>query len=359
MVSRIHDVGKTGRRVLAGTLVILLLASSATAQTLPGAAAGSGARAIPSTRPAYSRVEKVPEELFDESRRSAVMLPSSPGEGDQAVPVRAPGVRKRAAADGLLLPEGYMVASRAARIAKQGDWFIAELGKSADLPDSPPLRVLPNQQLSMLQAILAQSAAPTSFLITGRITEFQGANYILIENIEEVITIPARDSAPAEPSAATEPPSPATPGGKEPTAEEVLKQLLERPARRSVALPQLTQIIPAEGPGSTTATAESRPGVAPATGSLLPERALMIDRVGRVVPGEKWWTLVFENRGQQAADKPIRLLPSRLLESAVSLSKGGTQSAVFLVSGEITTYENNNYLLLRKALLRRHGGNIR
>ena len=86
---------------------------------------------------------------------------------------------------------------------------------------------------------------------------------------------------------------------------------------------------------------------------------MLIDRVGRVVPGEKWWTLVFENRGQQASDKPIRLLPSQLLESAISLSKGGTQSAIFLVSGEITTYENNNYLLLRKVLLRRLVGNIR
>jgi hypothetical protein len=231
----------------------------------------------------------------------------------------------------------------------------------ADLPDSPPLRVLPNQQLAMLQAVLAQPGATTGFLITGRIKEFLGSNYILIESIEEILTAPADGAAVVNTTPAPNPESQpsAAPGGREPTAEDILKKLLERPTRRSVALPQLSQAAPAERPANASAPAESQPEAGGPSSGLLPEHAMLVDRVGRVVPGEKWWTLVFENRGRQAADKPIRLLPCRLLESAISLSKGGTQAAVFVVSGEVTTYENNNYLLLNKVLVRRHVGNIR
>lgn len=310
---------------------------------------------VPVSQPTYSRVEKIPEELFDDSRRSVILLPSTPGEVGRPAEDRSQGARKRILPETPLLPEGYVVASREARIETEGDWLVAHLRKSTDLPDGPPLRILPNQQLSMLRAVLKQSPPPTSFLMTGRITEFMGANYILLENIEEVCADGAEAGAPAE-AAPQSTPADAT-RDREPTAEEILRQLLSRPTRRSVALPQLTQII--QGDDGRAVTTESRPEEPGAAAGLLPERAMLVDRVGRVVPGDKWWTLVFENRGRQAADQPIRLLPSRLLESAISLSRGGTQAPVFIVSGEVTTYESRNYLLLRKVLVQRQVGNIR
>ncbi|MGQ9651265.1 MAG: hypothetical protein ACUVXJ_14240 [Phycisphaerae bacterium] len=315
-----------------------------------------GETAAPATHPAYSRVEKIPEELFDDARRSVILLPTSPAEVGQPAEDRSQGVRKRIIPETPLLPEGYVVASREVRIETEGDWLVAYLRKSTDLPDSPPLRILPNQQLSMLRAVLRQSPPPTSFLMTGRITEFMGANYILLENIEEVFADGAESSAPAVAPPQSTPAD--APRDREPTAEEILKQLLSRPTRRSVALPQLTQIIQGDdGQAAKTLSRPADPGGAPA--GLWPERAMLVDRVGRVVPGDQWWTLVFENRGRQAADQPIRLLPSRLLESAISLSRGGTQTPVFIVSGEVTTYESRNYLLLRKLLVRRQAGNIR
>jgi len=327
-----------------------LLCPFAAAQTTQ-----KGEAAAPATQPAHSRVEKIPEELFDDSRRSVILLPSTPGEVGQPAEDRSQGIRKRITPETPLLPEGYVVASREARMEAQGDWLVAHLRRSTDLPDSPPLRMLPNQQLSMLRAVLRQSPPSTSFLMTGRITEFIGANYILLESIEEVLADNTETTAPTPPQPQSTPSD--APRDREPTAEEILKQLLSRPTRRSVALPQLTQVIQSDD--QRAMTTETRPEDPAAAASLLPERAMLVDRVGRVVPGDKWWTLVFENRGRQAADQPIRLLPSRLLESAISLSGGGTQAPVFIVSGEVTTYENRNYLLLRKVLVRRQAGNIR
>lgn len=338
----------------------MLLASTAAGQRPSGVAATAPLTPI-TTRPTYSRIQQVSDDLVDESRRDVILLPSIPGETGQEQADRSVGSRKRVPADTPLLPEGYVVASREARIQRQGDWLVAELAKREGLPDSPPLRVLPNQQLSMLQAVMAQSSAPAGFLITGRITEFLGANYILIENIEEVLSGQTSEQAALPATATVEPESRPGEGPpvREPTAEEILKQLLSRPTRRSVALPQLTQVIPPESPNAASLPAANELQPRSAGTGLMPEHAMLVDRVGRVVPGERWWTLVFENRGEQAADRPIRLLPSRLLETAISLSKGGTQCTVFLVSGEVTTYENSNYLLLRKVLVRRQIGNIR
>ena len=56
---------------------------------------------------------------------------------------------------------------------------------------------------------------------------------------------------------------------------------------------------------------------------------------------------------------PIRLLPNRLLETALAISGAGTRSVVFIVSGEVMEYKGMNYLLLRKVLVRRDLGNFR
>jgi hypothetical protein len=85
----------------------------------------------------------------------------------------------------------------------------------------------------------------------------------------------------------------------------------------------------------------------------------MSNLVGRVVPGKPWWTFAFENLGDEPQQRPMRVLPNRLLETAVSISRGGTRGTVFIVTGEITEHRNQNYLLIRKVLVRRDVGNFR
>jgi hypothetical protein len=90
-----------------------------------------------------------------------------------------------------------------------------------------------------------------------------------------------------------------------------------------------------------------------------PEETMLMDRLGRVVPGDPWWSLAFEDRGTGHEEKPVRLLPNRLLENALGVSGTGAKTRVIRVSGEVTEYRGANYLLLRKVLARRDMGNFR
>ncbi|UCG32239.1 MAG: hypothetical protein JSU68_11290 [Phycisphaerales bacterium] len=91
---------------------------------------------------------------------------------------------------------------------------------------------------------------------------------------------------------------------------------------------------------------------------LLPEGAYLVDRAGRLVKRENWWTFVHEDRGEVVRSRPLRVLPSQLLETMEYASAEGTGDIVFVVSGEITEFHGVNYLLLRKVLIRRAMGNL-
>jgi hypothetical protein len=222
------------------------------------------------------------------------------------------------------------------------------------------LRVLPNKRLTMLEAVLAGSQGTPSFAFTGRVTEFMGVNYLLAEHLAEVVDVsePAAeapsDTAEKEATGATAPDqkSATAPAG-EPRPEDIIKQLLERKPRRALVLPETMPAAPQEKP-----VVPAYEG-APVADQLWPEETMIVDRPGRVVPGEQWWTFAFEDKGQQPTRKPVRLLPNRMLEDAIAL--GGDQSLgiVLVVSGELTEYRGTNYLLLRKVLVQRDWGNLR
>jgi hypothetical protein len=53
------------------------------------------------------------------------------------------------------------------------------------------------------------------------------------------------------------------------------------------------------------------------------------------------------------------VLPSQLLELAITLSKGGAGGVVLVISGEVTVHKGIDYLLLRKVIVRRDLGNFR
>lgn len=223
-----------------------------------------------------------------------------------------------------------------------------------------PLRVLPNKRLAMLEAVLRGSDSTSSFVFTGPVTEFQGHNYILTEHLAEVVDVtpqsPAQDVPDTElpppvdePSSDSPPPPPA-----EPRPEDIIKQLLESRPRRAIALPDQPAAPQVEHKPLI-------PGAQADTGAelLWPEETIISDRPGRVVPTDQWWTFAFEDRGQQPTRKPIRLLPNRMLENAIALTGDTSRGVVLIVSGEVTEYRGNNYLLLRKVLVRRDWGNLR
>jgi hypothetical protein len=86
---------------------------------------------------------------------------------------------------------------------------------------------------------------------------------------------------------------------------------------------------------------------------IYPEGYYIADRRGRLVKGKEYWTFVFESDGKALSDPPIRILPNRWLEKMESDLASEQNSLVFQVSGEITVYNGENYVLLRKVLIER------
>lgn len=89
---------------------------------------------------------------------------------------------------------------------------------------------------------------------------------------------------------------------------------------------------------------------------LLPEGHYIADRRGRLTNTNDYWLFVFESDGKALTDPPIKILPNRWLEKMEADLAASRESHTFRVSGEITTYHGQNFLLLRKVLVERELG---
>ncbi len=292
--------------------------------------------------PEYTDTDKPTEEMLGRAK-PVIILPTEPGEYGEERSQRSGGAIARVPAEMKRLPEGYIIGARRARIEPEGRWLVADLAHINGLPDAPPMRLLPNSRLAMLEAVLAQKDHAPAYLLTGRVTEFKGNNYLLLENILEAAERPAPPPAlePQTAPAATRP-------DREPTAEEVIRELMQQRPRRSAALPDQTPKVTTwpegTGPGETARWTED---------------TQLSDQAGRLVPGDPWWMMAFENLGLTASEQPLRILPNQVLETAMYLTAGGTRNTTLIFSGELTAYKGTNYLLLRKVMVRRDLGNFR
>ena len=130
--------------------------------------------------------------------------------------------------------------------------------------------------------------------------------------------------------------SPTVPGAKTGTGVGDTKSL---PAGQSRLLVPPPSIVP------TARTAVRQ--------KLLPEGHYLADRRGRLVSIGDNWMFVFEADGKALADPPIKLMPNRWLEKMESDVAASHETVVFRVSGEVTAYRGQNFLLLRKVLIER------
>ncbi len=315
--------------------------------------------------PRFARVRTVPPELLDARSREVVVLPSEPRELGEDWTEQSSGAIGRVTPETRRLPDGYFVVSRLATIEPDGRWLVARFAHAEGLPDAPPLRILPNGRLEMLEAILPSVKDEPRFELTGRVTEFQGENYLLIELLAARSAAPPPAKAPEEPAAANlpDPQAPATQPAddREPTPQEIIQRLMQNKPLKEVALPEQVRVATQPAPEQEADDREGEGRLEAAAGSgprWLPETVLA-DRAVRLVPGDTWWTFVFEDLGNDPEVEPVRLLPNRQLEAAIAHSNAGTNATVFVISGEVTVYKGVNYLLLRKVLVRRDLGNFR
>ena len=95
-----------------------------------------------------------------------------------------------------------------------------------------------------------------------------------------------------------------------------------------------------------TKTAATQPANDQGAGvKLMPEHTVIARRVGRLTRQGEWWLFTFESDGKAMQDPPMRLLPCRWLETMETATDMGTRDIRFLMTGKVTEYHGQNYLL--------------
>ena len=140
-----------------------------------------------------------------------------------------------------------------------------------------------------------------------------------------------------------------------PSAEQVLKEVLDNHQ-------PVQPLLPSEPGRPVKGVVSTRPANPVAAEQerqdLLPD-GYPVKRTGRLVYDGTWWTLATEGTGQTIEpEKPMRILPNRLLETMEATSVGGTRPMLFSVTGQVTEYRGTNYLLVLNVLIKRDQGNL-
>ncbi|MFP4052840.1 MAG: hypothetical protein ACLFV7_03150 [Phycisphaerae bacterium] len=242
---------------------------------------------------------------------------------------------------------------------QHANWWVVDLKPLQD-PNAATgaRRVLPSRLLEKMEIVHARNADMT-FHVSGETTLYHGNAYVLLRKAvvyrrqtpqprkqaqpapqpqpTEDANAPATTTQPAEPT--TQPASP----------EDIMDVLLKDKPARPVRLPDVEK--PRNDETESVAPVIKRE-------DLTAEQGFVVNRRVFISPeeGTGWWAARFiaDNTLQE---RPVRLLPNRLLERAEDLARSGRDRGVeFIVSGEVTHYKGKRYLLLRKLLVRRDMG---
>jgi hypothetical protein len=115
-------------------------------------------------------------------------------------------------------------------------------------------------------------------------------------------------------------------------------------------------------PASDLDAAYDKPGTGERDGSVLrlPDGYFLVDRTGRLAQEGEWWVFKFvsDNNPASAPNPPMRLLPNQMLERMIRESQGAGRGVEFIISGEVTDFMGENYVLLRKLMRKRDLGNL-
>lgn len=241
--------------------------------------------------------------------------------------------------------ERSMVINRPCRLERDkaaGGWAVLKFLHEDGKPDEMNRYVLPNQRLEEMEAAIAKDPE-TTFLVSGECTVYRQRPFLIVRlaltqakgapRPEVLKPLPAPKSGPAAPVSTR-------------NADRLIEELLaKRPGKPMLVNPESSaEVDPVES-------------VSPAVARQLPQAfgMMVADRVVylSIDPKSGWATVRFiaDNTVQE---QPIRLLPNQLALQARDFSKTKTGRAVRLrVSGELTRYKGNQYLLLRKVLRER------
>jgi len=297
--------------------------------------------ALPLAITALAASLAVCSEAADGQDRADSMLLDRP-----PVPVTVPRHRADPAPAGPKLPpEGTQISELRAtlRLDSSSGWHVLEFQDEAVARRFGGPRILPCRLLQRMEQLLVSDGRNT-FLVSGETTAYRDSTYLLLRNVAVIARPPAStlpDSSPANgPSAVPQAASPPATQADPLTAQGVAQRLLGQKSQRRLALPADAQ--PSDGQAPT-----SPPGLEPSRG----QGNMIVDRLVRVLPdpASAWWDVRFE-ADNSLGEPPLRVLPGRFLRTAQRL--GGK----LRITGEMTHYKGQSYILLRKVLPERQLG---
>jgi hypothetical protein len=84
-----------------------------------------------------------------------------------------------------IIREGTFIADRTGRLTKSPDGVQSELTFDADgrAMQDPPMIILPNLKLEMMEQAVSGSNRDLKFRVTGMVTEYHSRNYLLLERV--------------------------------------------------------------------------------------------------------------------------------------------------------------------------------
>ncbi len=243
-----------------------------------------------------------------------------------------------------LLPEGTRLIERIGSIRQEGDWWLFlptgddshdDAGHKAGHEEA--MRILPSEWLEVMIRSSVGSAQPLLFSLSGEVTEFDGSNYVLARSVSRVaIQQDMQTPTPAVAEVATDAP-----------IDDVVARL------RKIKL-EIELLSPPE------LTVPSMPKfVAPALPFVRPEGTPMVRRPGRLIEESPWWMFVLETSSKNQGQLPLKLLPNRNVELMIENISRGAEGVVFLVSGQLTLYNGENYLHVQAVTRQVDIGNLR
>lgn len=242
-----------------------------------------------------------------------------------------------------LLPEGWTLVDRTGRLEQKDHWWYFVFEPA--LGDRP-IKLLPNAKQEQMVRTVIHSKTDVIFSVSGEMTVFQGENYLLARMAmrpPETLNSAPVESTSADQNANEPPPAEVS---IDASAEDVLSKMKNLKPTQS--------IVGFNEPRMFEDLKEATTGR-----SMIADGTPFIRRAGRLQEQGGWWMFSPESDHLDHPDFPLRLLPNKNTEMMVRTWSRDSIGLVFIVSGEITLYRSENYLLPRVAVRRIDSGNLR
>jgi len=233
-----------------------------------------------------------------------------------------------------LWPEGWAIVERSGHLTRDEEWWaFAFTGDE----DTPKMRLLPNANLEVMVRTAVHATTPIEFIISGQTTVYDNRNYLLVRSVMRDNTaaepdVTGRVNIPGEPKVAT--------NG---SVESVLNVLKEQAPDSGIMDPRT----------------RSRAGqAASAARPLQPDGSNVINRPARVVRRGHLYQLIFESDHPDNPEPPLTMLPNQHMLRMINETEAHNLGVVFVVSGEVTQFQGENFILVRSATRRLESANF-